>query len=98
MPLFSDVFPPSIYPAALILSVVALRLWAFIKYRDFMQLGRALPEFILGSVFAIDAFFPFATINRVNLLRNTIMLLFSIELFYQVFITPKLRRLNNVGK
>jgi hypothetical protein len=96
MQIFTEVFPSSIYPAMLILVVVFLRLKSFFKYHDYMQLGRALPELILGGIYTIDSFSPFTTIDRVTLLRNTVLLLFGVECFYQIFITPKLRRLNNV--
>jgi len=60
-----------------------------------MQFGRALPELILGVIYLIDSIHPFAITDRVNLIRNTIMLIFATELFYQAYILPKMRRLNN---
>jgi hypothetical protein len=93
--MFTDTFPPSIYPALLILAVVFLRIRTFVRRRDYMQLGRALPELILGIIYFIDFIRPFATTDRVNLIRNTIILIFATELFYQVYILPKMRRMND---
>ena len=93
--MFSEIFPPAIYPAILISLVVAMRMVAYAKRRDGLQLGRGLTELILAAVYWIEFFRPFSDFSRANIIRNTIMLIYSVELFYQIFILPKLRRLND---
>lgn len=91
--MFTDEFPPAIYPAILITFVVALRLRNFYRRRDWLQFGRSLPEMLLAGIYFIEAFYPFTALTRSILIRNTIMLIFSVELWYQLFVLPRMRKL-----
>jgi len=91
--MFTDTFPPAIYPALLIFSGCIFTHPHFYQTPGFYAIWAAVPELILGVIYLIDFIHPFATIDRVNLIRNTIMLIFATELFYQFYIMPKLRRM-----
>ena len=95
--MFENAFPPSIVPAIVILAVVARRLWDFYLHREYLQLGQAAPELILGVIYLIDAFCPFADNHRVLLVRNSIIILFLVKFIYQSYAIPKMRRLATDG-
>ena len=95
--MFTQEFPPSIVPAMIILALVVRRLWSFYRHKDYLQAGRAVSELILGIVYLVDSMRPFAAIDRIVLVRNSIILIFAVELFYQVYIIPKMRRVAKNG-
>ena len=79
------------------MALVMRRLWSFYRHKDYLQAGRAVSEFVLGVIYLIDAVHPLAVIDRIVLIRNSIILIFLIELFYQYYILPKMRRVAKDG-
>ena len=95
--MFDHEFPPSIVPAIIILALVILRVRSFYKLRDYLQLGRAFTELTLGIIYLVDSLYTFTVIDRVVLIRNSIIIIFASELFYQAYILPKMRRVAKDG-
>lgn len=91
--MFTDVFPSAIWPALLITAVVLFRIRAFIKFHDWVELSWGIAEMPLAVIFWVESIAPLEPINRVVLLRNATMLLFTVKLFYQMFINPRMRKI-----